>query len=521
MTSRFFALKFALCTLSCLLFQQISLSSCFAQDPPRQLKTPTRIDTPSRNLQPQTVPNVLLIMPSEQERNPKSKTNAVSNSKVSVSQAATADKRDTTVVSTKSGVTNYGAGTKSTAYGNTARTSAISGNSSTVNSSLASSTSAGNSSNATDEPEDENQGEDLVSSIRSMGGTVVDTIGEGPMTVWVVKFQNTERFIKAEKQLVNDTRVKNLQRDYLFKTNVLDDSALADLTPNDPYYASEWYFNALNVLPAWKLSKGRRNVIGVIDSGTNNQIEDLKQKCADGYDAIDQKEGQSDVHGHGTMVATTAAATANNGEGTAGPATLSEIYPVRVGYSTGVVSVSAIVRGIERCGNNGVKIINISSNGDPPYTFASRKFNRVLHQYLQWYHDEKGGLVFNSAGNAAMRDQSGFFRYLIVVSAIDENYSLAYFSNTGSPLWFTAPGTNIVCSDNTGRVVTVSGTSFSSPLCASIAALVWGANPKLTNLQVEKILIDTCIKDGRRKWTRFFGYGLPDAEAAMRKALGQ
>ncbi len=515
MTSRFFALKFVLFTLLCLLFQQSSISNCLAQAPARQLKTPTRIDTPSRNLQPQTVPNILLIMPAEQERNSKSNTNAVSNSKNSASQAATFEKHG---VSTNSGVRNYGNVT--TASAKSARTSVF-GSSSPINSSLASPTSQANSASATNEQEDENQGEDLVSSIRSMGGMVVDTIGEGPLTVWVVKFQNTERFIKAERRLVNDTRVKNLQRDYLFKTNVLDDSALAALTPNDPYYASEWYFNALNVLPAWKLSKGGRNVIGVIDSGTNNQIEDLKQKCADGYDAIDQKEGQSDVHGHGTMVATTAAATANNAEGTAGPATLSDIYPVRVGYSTGVVSVSAIIRGIERCGNNGVKIINISSNGDPPYTFASRKFNRVLHQYLQWYHDEKGGLVFNSAGNAAMRDQSGFLRYLIVVSAIDENYSLAYFSNTGSPLWFTAPGTNIVCTDNTGQVVTVSGTSFSSPLCASIAALVWGANPKLTNLEVEKILIDTCIKDGRHKWTRFFGYGLPDAEAAMRKALGQ
>lgn len=503
MTFRLDALKFACFTLLCLLLQQQTMPACRAEETKdsqsapvrRQLKIPVEPTTPRRARvprQPQTVSNVLLIMPADEElRSLKSKT---------AEPTATASSSGKTTGSARSGVTNYGPGASKMAQ---------------TGSNKASKTKP----TKTDDTE-EGETEDLISAIRGMGGQVVDTIGKGSLTVWVVKFDTTERFLKAEKQLTNDTRVKNLQRDYIYKTNLVDPSLVA-ITPTDPYYSSEWYFDALNVLPAWKLSKGSSNVIGVVDSGTNGKIEDLKDKCLTGYDAITEQDGQVDVQGHGTMVATTAAATANNGTGTAGPATRSKIYPVRVGYATGVVSVSAIVKGIEKCGDQGVKIINISSNGDPPYTFANRTYNHVLHHYLRWFHDEKGGLVFNSAGNSGTKDLAEMRRYLIVVSAIDESYSLAYFSTFGTPVWFTAPGTNIVCTEKDDNVVSVSGTSFSSPLCASIAALVWGANPSLTNLEVEQILKDTCYKAGNRHWTKFFGFGMPNAEAAVQAALGK
>lgn len=364
--------------------------------------------------------------------------------------------------------------------------------------------------------ESEEEEEDLNTTLKRMGGNVVETIGEGRLTVWVVKFDRQEHFLKAEAKLVNDKRVKNLQRDYIFQNKISDCSAI-----NDPFFPSQWYMEALNVLPAWAISKGGKNPIGIIDSGTNTSIEDLKGKSHQGFDAIANKLFQSDVHGHGTMVATTAAATANNGTGTAGPATLSTIYPVRVGFANGTVSVSAIIKAIEHCGKVGIKIINISSNADPPFTFAHRKFNRVLHDYLEWYHGVKGGLCFNSAGNSGRRDSSRLHPYLIVVSAIDEDYSLARFSTYGSPVWFTAPGTNIYCTERNGNVVSAAGTSFSSPLCAAIAALIWGAKPSMRNIDVERILIDTCQKAGKRSWTRWFGFGMPDAEAAMLRTLGK
>jgi subtilisin family serine protease len=439
-----------------------------------QIPSEQRLRLPGRTIKsPRVNQNILLIMPETDSPDRESET----------------DRRKNETAGTKSSEKNE---SKKASGGKTA------GSGATVTTSKAS------------ESETE---EDLQTSIRAMGGDIVDSIGEGKMTVWVVKFPSQDRFLQAEQKLVNDTRVKSLQRDYLFRNKVAS-------KVDDPFFASQWYMDALNVLPAWDLNKGGPNIIGIVDSGTDTQISDLKGKIYAGYDAVTQKLKQADVEGHGTMVATTAAATANNGIGTAGPATLSRIYPVRVGFANGDVSVSAILKGIEKCGNLGIKIINLSSNGDPPFTFSHKKFNRVLHKYLQWYHDERGGLVFNAAGNSGTHDDSRLQPYLIVVTALDESYSLANFSTWGRSSWFTAPGTNIVCSDRDGEVVSVAGTSFSSPLCASIASLIWGAKPSMTNLDVEKILIETCQKAKGRPWTQWFGYGLPNAEAAMKKTLG-
>lgn len=115
------------------------------------------------------------------------------------------------------------------------------------------------------------------------------------------------------------------------------------------------------------------------------------------------------------------------------------------------------------------------------------------------------------------------YPYMIVVSAINQNehlvnrYENYWGSNYGSPLWFTCPGTEIWVSDLDGQAVAVDGTSFATPICAGIAALIWGAKPFLKNTDVERILIASAIPG---QWSPYFGYGLPDAEKAMRLTKG-
>lgn len=478
-----FTLAFVLCIgLLCETFV-LAVDANAKERPELKMPSAQRLQRPARRVQAQRVcQNTLLVMPSLDDEITDAEEDMGVTSKAMRNSRARSKANST-------GTNIYGS--KANSSGSNASGSQVAANDSEG-----------------DEPK-----EDLSAAIRSMGGSVVDTIGQGRMTTWVVRFPSTDRFLQAERKLVNDSRVKSLQRDYLYRNN--------QVAVNDPYFASQWYMDALNVLPAWAISKGGTNLLGIVDSGTDIKIGDLSGKSYAGYDAVEDKQSQTDVEGHGTMVATTAAATADNGVGTAGPATLSQIYPVRVGFPNGDVSVSAIIKAIQQCGDNSVKIINLSSNGDPPFSFAHKKFNRVFHRYCQWYHDEKGGLIFNSAGNSGTHDSSRMQPYLIVVSAIDETYSLADFSTWGKCVWFTAPGTNIYCSDKGGKVVSVSGTSFSSPLCASIAALIWGAKPSMTNVEVENILKASCQKTGKREWTRYFGWGMPDAEKAMKLTLGK
>jgi subtilisin family serine protease len=161
----------------------------------------------------------------------------------------------------------------------------------------------------------------------------------------------------------------------------------------------------------------------------------------------------------------------------------------------------------------------------PPFNFNNVAAHPALHRYFRHYHDVFGGLIFMSAGNDFKFDPVPRMHYLNMVSAVDANLQLADFgrgkgSNFGNSIEFTAPGKNIVCSGPDGSSTTVNGTSFSSPIVASIAALVWGANSSLTNTQVESILRRSCFKTRSGNWNQFFGFGMPDAAKAVNMARG-
>lgn len=353
---------------------------------------------------------------------------------------------------------------------------------------------------------------EITDIFKEMRGQLIETIGEGELTCYVIKVEKG-KMLECEKKLLQDKHFSAVQRDYVFQAN---QSAV-----NDPYFSSEWHLSALNVVRGWTYGQGSGAIIGVLDTGTNYGISELSGKVYSGYDAVLNRNGQSDVQGHGTMVATTAAALTNNRVGTAAPARLSYVYPIRIGDSNGSISSTALLKGIQQAGNAGIRIINISANGEPPYSFSNRSVYSALHTYFRWFHDTKNGLIFVSAGNSPVRDSNPILPYLVVVSAINPSYSLASFSTYGPNLWFTAPGQSIYCTTRDGRVASVAGTSFSSPLVAAVAAMVLGANPSLRNTQVESILRSTCYKAGTASRTEWYGYGMPNAEAALRMATGR
>lgn len=354
--------------------------------------------------------------------------------------------------------------------------------------------------------------EEVSNALHAVKGDIVKTIGEGELTCYVVKLEQGY-MQKAEQELSRNKLFASVQRDYLIQAQ--------QAAVNDPYFPSEWHLGALNVIRGWQVHKGGTSIIAVVDTGCNYNITELNGKTYGGYNAINKVSGQTDVQGHGTMVATTAAAITDNRIGTAAPARLSYIYPVRAADASGSFPESAVLEAIYKCGNVGVRILNLSANANPPYTFANSRVHPSFHTYARWYHDTKGGLLFNSAGNTRVQDPNPLVPYLIVVSAINPQYTLASFSTYGNCVWFTAPGQQIYCTTRSGQVTSVAGTSFSCPLTASIAALIWGANPGLRNTDIENIMKTTAYKAGSSDWTQWYGYGMPNAEAALKKALGQ
>ena len=135
-------------------------------------------------------------------------------------------------------------------------------------------------------------------------------------------------------------------------------------------------------------------------------------------------------------------------------------------------------------------------------------------EYLQ----NKGGLVFASAGNNGTQDNTAPTPSMIVVSATDPNDNLYSWSSYGSFVTLSAPGDVWTTSNGSGYQESM-GTSFSSPLTAAVGALVMAANPNLSSASVQNILQSTAVDLGAAGKDSYYGYGRVNASAAVQAAL--
>lgn len=355
--------------------------------------------------------------------------------------------------------------------------------------------------------------EEFNESIQSVHGTVVSTIGEGAIKTYVVEVEKGT-LVDAERKLSKDNNVGMVQRNYTHKLQAGTTAA----TVNDPFFSNQWNLPAVNVVNAWSMGTGSGAIIGVMDTGVATNANDLSGKCYAGYDAVKRVSGQTPNGDHGSLVASTAGARTNNKVNTAAVAPGAMIYPIRITDEKGKISEAAILEGIYHAGSSNIRILNLSANSAPPYSLSARQYHPAFHAYADWYHNQKNGILIVSSGNDAMADPSPFSPNIMVVSAIGTTYSLAGFSTYGNNVWFTAPGASLFCTNATGRVANVSGTSFSAPTVAAIAAIVHGRNRNLKNVDIERILRATCYKAYGQSYTNYYGFGLPNAEAAVKAA---
>src|SRR5258705_9106462 len=109
---------------------------------------------------------------------------------------------------------------------------------------------------------------------------------------------------------------------------------------------------------------------------------------------------------------------------------------------------------------------------------------------------------------------------MLVVSATDQNDVLATWSNTGNNVDLSAPGVNIGTTTTGGTFGYGSGTSFSAPIVAGVAALVLSANPSLTAAQVTSVLKQSADDLGSAGWDPSYGSGRVNADRAVSLAGG-
>lgn len=289
----------------------------------------------------------------------------------------------------------------------------------------------------------------------------------------------------------------------------LDGLVPPSLASNDPYAGSEWHLSKIGAPTAWDWSTGAAVTVAVLDTGVDVSHPDLADRVVPGWNFFANTADISDVYNHGTKVAGSAAATLNNSAGVAGVAGVAKVMPIKISDDTGIGSWSAMAQGLTYAADRGVRVANIS------YQVGGVASVISAAQYMK----NKNGLVFVSAGNTGAEVTTAATTALIPVASTGSADLRSSFSTYGAYVALAAPGEGIYTTTKGGGYGAVSGTSFSSPVAAGVAALVMAANPQLSSSQVESILYSTAVDLGTAGRDIYYGYGRVNADAAVRLAL--
>ncbi len=322
--------------------------------------------------------------------------------------------------------------------------------------------------------------------------------------------------INAEVYQVNaeDTAQEVVDRLLVTKKDIIEYAEVDMLvppvyTPNDPNLSSAWHITKVSAPTAWDLSEGEGVVIAIADTGVDCNHPDLAQSCVSGWNTASNNADTTDINGHGTMVAGTAAEIGDNAVGSAGIAYKAKIMPLRVTDSAdGYAYFSAIANAFTWAADRGAKVAQAS------YSACGSASVLSAGAYLR----AKGGVATISAGNSGADGGFAPANDLVCVSATETNDVRTSWSSFGQYVDVAAPGAGIYTTARGGGYANVSGTSFSGPLTTGVYALIFAANPALTPNQADNILFSTADDLGEPGWDMYYGHGRVNAAKAVAAA---
>ncbi len=265
--------------------------------------------------------------------------------------------------------------------------------------------------------------------------------------------------------------------------------------PNDPLYARQWNYPALDMERAWDINPGATSsvTVAVLDSGVAYRAALMRYNAGpftlDGQrfpalglidvpfaaapdlsgpdrfvaprDFIWETTTPVDLDGHGTHVSGTIGQLTNNGTGVAGMAFNVRIMPVKV--LSGVWDVifgarlqgtdDVVARAVRYAADNGAQVLNMSiGRAGSPAPVVQEAIN---------YAVSRGAFVVVAAGNG-FEEGNLIERYaefapaingMVSVGAIGRDRRRAFYSNTGSYVELAAPGGNSLVGGPAGAIL--------------------------------------------------------------------
>jgi subtilisin family serine protease len=366
------------------------------------------------------------------------------------------------------------------------------------------------------------------------------------LDLWRVRLRGGRTVADVRAFLLSDPGVLLAQPNYIY-TN-------AD-APDDPLYLEKQhpYLATVNASAAWDVEGGDPDVIvAVVDGGVDTTHSELADRVwkntgetIDGQDndangCIDDLTGCSfqetppagdvaDRDGHGTFVAGIIAARSGNGQGVAGIAPGVTIMPVRALDQNGVGTTESLAGAVLYAARNGARVLNLSLALVPEG--GTCPSDPIVDDAVRRARDESGAVLLAAAGNFDLPCVSfpAASEYAIAVAASGPPAhpdGRAFFSQWGPEVDVAAPGQDIVSTCPLQQPVPTSfcpggpygsgsGTSFSTPIAAGIAALLLSQDQGLTPAQIRDRLRSTARDLPDDQHPNWDGAGIVDAGAAL------
>lgn len=275
-------------------------------------------------------------------------------------------------------------------------------------------------------------------------------------------------------------------------------------------------------------------VAAVLDTGIDAAHSDLQGKVVGWHDAVAGRPAPYDDHGHGTHVAAIAAGTGAAAPEQRGVAPGAALVGIKVLDAQGSGTASGIISGIEwmiankdalniRIGNMSLGGSGCSDGGDS----LSEAVDRAA---------ASGILMVVAAGNSGpgrctIGAPAAARGAVTVGAAIDpgeRGWAPAPFSSRGPTRDgrpkpdLLAPGYGITAARaNSGNgYATFNGTSMAAPFIAGVAALMFDANPALTEARAKEILLAAREDWGAAGLDSEYGWGIALPYSAVAAAAG-
>jgi serine protease len=337
----------------------------------------------------------------------------------------------------------------------------------------------------------------------------------------------------------------------------------------DPRYFEQTYLNYIKAPEAWRLTTtcGSPVRVAVLDGGVPYPIKqattgiigesfhpDMIDKVVQGYTTVSNSlallgnpmpyNGISltNAERHGQFCAGFIAANHNNGEGIKGVAPNSVIVPVNIFANT--TTMLDLARGIDWAWNEGQADILSNSWDTKRIGVGNPDIISAITRARTEGRKRKGCLVVFSSGNSRnyptpSEDQDGDFVHF--PANVDGVLAVGALNSDGTTVWnnscisrtneldLVAVGVDVITTNRqpnpnpslNGFYTRVTGTSFSAPQVAGVAAMLLGAKSSLTEIELGNILTNTAqrLETTPNGYSQFWGNGIVHARRAMEQVV--